>query len=208
MLSVYRRVTRNSVTQVTNMAGGARARPSEFASRFLTQMTFDQRRWRADPATRPTIASGHSASGPRACQTRRGMNGSSGRRKSPFNAPHRRTDGHSGDNVALAFCGSRPHVNGVPSLGALLPRLGLHIAALFFRCFWSALHKCIARVTCPWASPSVREFGAHRASYCVPPYRDRPRDLRAGPGSPLDRTAQVGRPVPRRGESERRAPTQ
>jgi hypothetical protein len=32
MLSVYRRVTRNSVTEVTNMAGGARAGPSEFAS--------------------------------------------------------------------------------------------------------------------------------------------------------------------------------
>ena len=40
------------------------------------------------------------------------------------------------------------------------------------------------------------------------PDRDRPRDMGTGAGPPRDGTAQVGRPVPRRGKSERRAPTQ
>ena len=78
---------------------------------------------------------GHAAAAPLACgRTGQGAAGTapSGRRKSLFNAPRRGTREHTGDNVALAFGGSRPHVNGVPSFGALLPRLGPHVAAHFF----------------------------------------------------------------------------
>jgi hypothetical protein len=59
------------------------------------------------------------------------------------------TRGHTGDNAALAFGGSQPHVNGVPLLGALLPRLGPHVAALFwfaFRVPSQSIARCATRL--------------------------------------------------------------
>ena len=46
--------------------------------------------------------------------------------------------GTTGDNVALAFGGSRSHLTGVPSLGHSSLDFGRTLRP-FFRCFWSPL---------------------------------------------------------------------
>jgi hypothetical protein len=114
---------------------------------------------------------GHAAAAPLACgRTGQGAAGTapSGRRKSLFNAPRRGTREHTGDNVALAFGGSRPHVNGVPSFGALLPRLGPHVAAHFFVLLVGACSSSpAARPACAPAQVSCAGHGPCAGGHAI-----------------------------------------